>query len=74
MQLIFCMQLSKLQIDAMILMEMVKYSQSSQNSKFAMSLQRLKKEVSDEVDFFLLVDFNNLDIKVFHKMILDDTH
>ena len=39
-----------------------------------MSLQRLKKEVSDEVDFFLQVDFNNLDIKVFHKMILDDTH
>ena len=30
-----------LQIDTMILMEMVKYSQSSQNSKFAISLQQL---------------------------------
>ena len=32
-------------------MGMVKHSQSSQNSKFAMSLQYLKKEVRDEVDF-----------------------
>ena len=30
---------------------MVKHSQSSQNKKFAMSLQYLKKEVKDEVDF-----------------------
>ena len=30
---------------------MVKHSQSSQNSKFTMSLQYLKKEVSDEIDF-----------------------
>ena len=30
---------------------MVKNSQSSQNSKFAMSLQYLKKEVKAEVDF-----------------------
>ena len=30
----------------------VKHSQSSQNSKFAMSLQYLKKEVRYEVDFF----------------------
>ena len=35
----------------MILMGMVKHSQSSQNSKFALSLQYLKKEVRDEVDF-----------------------
>ena len=57
---------SLLQIDTMILMGMVKHSQSSQNSKFAMSLQYLKKEVRDEVDFFhadkhksfLRVDFN----------------
>ena len=42
---------SLLQIDSMILMEMGKHSQSSQNSKFAMSLQYLKKEVKDEVDF-----------------------
>ena len=57
---------------------MVKYSQSSQNSKFAMSLQYLKKEVRDEVDFlhadkhqsFLQVDFNNSGIKDFCKVIL----
>ena len=36
---------SLLQIDSIILMGMVKLSQSSQNSKFAMSLQYLKKEV-----------------------------
>ena len=42
---------SLLQIDTMILMGMVKYSQSSQNSKVAMSLQYLKKELRDEVDF-----------------------
>ena len=42
---------SLLQIDTMILMGMVKHSQSSQNSKFAMSLQYLKKEVIDEVNF-----------------------
>ena len=33
-------------------MEMVKHSQSYQNSKFAMSLQDLEKEVRAEVDFF----------------------
>ena len=33
-------------------MQMVKHFQSSQNSKFAMSLQYLKKEVRDEFDFF----------------------
>ena len=33
-------------------MGMVKHSRSSHNSKFAMSLQYLKKEVRDEVDFF----------------------
>ena len=36
---------SFLPIDTMILMEMVKYSQRSQNSNFAMSLQYLKKGV-----------------------------
>ena len=39
------------QIDTMFLMGMFKHSQSSQNSMFAMSVQYLKKEVSDEVDF-----------------------
>ena len=69
---------SLLQIDTIILMKMAKYSWSSQNSKFAMSLQYLKKEVRDEVDFlhadkhqsFLQVDFNSLGIKVFYKVIL----
>ena len=35
----------------MIFMGMVKDSQNSQKSKFVMSLQYLKKEVRDEVDF-----------------------
>ena len=69
---------SLLQINTMFLMGMVKYSQSSQNSKFSMSLQYLKKEVRDEVEFldadkhqsFLQVDFNNLGIKVSYKVIL----
>ena len=59
-------------------MGIVKHSQSYQNSKFAMSLQYLKKEVRDEVDFlhadkhqsFLQVDFNTLSIKVFYKVIV----
>ena len=59
---------SLLQINAMILMGIVKHSQSSHNSKTAMSLQYLKKEVRDEVDFShadkhrrsLKVDFNTL--------------
>ena len=34
---------SLLQINTMILMEMVKYFENSQNSKFTMSVQRLKK-------------------------------
>ena len=62
-----------LQIDTMVLMVMVKHSQSSPKSKFVMSLQYLRKEVRDEVDFlhadkhqsFLQVDFNTLDIEVF---------
>ena len=53
-------------------MGMGKHSQSSQNSKLPMSLQYLKKEVRDEVDFlhadkdqsFLQVDFNTLGIRV----------
>ena len=68
---------SLLQIDFMILKWMVKHSQSSQNSKFAMFLQYLKKEARD-VDFlhadkhqsFRQVDFNTLVIKVSHKVIL----
>ena len=42
---------SFIQIYSMILMGVVKYSQSSQNSKFAMFLQYLENEVRDAVDF-----------------------
>ena len=42
---------SLLQIDTMILIGIVKHPQSSQNSKFTMPSQYLKKEVRDEVDF-----------------------
>ena len=60
-------------------MGMVRHSQSSQNSKFAMSLRTIsQKKVRDEVDFlpadkhqsFLQVDFSTLGIKVFYKVIL----
>ena len=64
---------SLLQTDTVILMVMVKHSQSSQNRKLAMSFQYLRKEVKDEVNFlhvdkrqsFLQFDFNTLGIKVF---------
>ena len=54
------------------------YSGSSQNSKFAVSLQYLKGKVRDEVDFlnpdedqsFLQVGFNTLNITGFYKLIL----
>ena len=59
-------------------MVMVQHSQNSQNSKFAMSLQYLKKQIGNEVDFlhadknqnFPQVDFNTWSIKVFYKVIL----
>ena len=59
-------------------MVMVQHSQNSQNSKFAMSLQYLKKQIGNEVDFlhadknqnFPQVDFNTVSIKVFYKVIL----
>ena len=62
----------------MILMGIVKHFQSSPNSKFTMSLQYLKKDVRDEVDFwpvdkhqsFLQGDFNTLGIKDAYKVIL----
>ena len=60
------------------LMEMVRHSQSSEYSKFAMSLQYPKREVREEVDFlqtdkhqnFPQVNFTSLSIKVFYKVIL----
>ena len=62
----------------MILIGIVKHSQSSENGKFTMSLQYLRKEVRDEFDFlhvdkhhsFLQVDFNILGIKDACKVIL----
>ena len=59
-------------------MGMVKHSQSSQNIKFAMSLQYLQKQARDEVVFlhadkhpsFLQVYFSSLGVKVFYKLIL----
>ena len=60
------------------LMQLVKHSQSSQNSKFPMPLQYIKKEVRNEVYFLLAdknqsllqFDFNTLGIKVSCKVIL----
>ena len=40
-----------LQIYSMNLIGMVKHSEISQNCKFAMSIQYLRKEVRDEIDF-----------------------
>ena len=62
-------------------MGIVKHYQTSENSKFAMSLQYFKKEMRCEVDFlhadkyqsFLQVDFNTLGIKVSYKVILSGT-
>ena len=51
-----------LQIDILILMEIVRHSQNSQNSKFSMSLQYLKKKVRDEVGFWI-------NFKVYWKLI-----
>ena len=67
---------SLLQIGSMILIGIVKHCQSSQNTNFAMSLQYLKKEVKDEIDFspadkrqsFLKVYFSMLGIKVSYKV------
>ena len=42
---------SSLQIDTPIFDRDGQYSQSSQNTKFTMSLQYLQKQVRDEVDF-----------------------
>ena len=56
---------SLLQIDIMILMEIFKYSQSSQNSKFAMSLLYLKKKKLEmKLNFCIQIN-----IKVCYKLI-----
>ena len=54
----------------LLLLCILRHAQSTQNNKFAISLQYLKKEVSDKVDFlhvdkhqsFLQVNFNTLGI------------
>ena len=80
-KLVFCMQINmkvSYKLILQYLMETVKHPQSSQDSKFPMSLQYLRKEVRDEVDFlhagkhqnFLQVDFNTFSIKVSYKVIL----
>ena len=59
-------------------MGMVKNSQSSLNSNFALSLKCLKQEVSDNVDFlnadkhqsYLQVDFNTMGIAGRYKVII----
>ena len=73
---------SLLQNDSMILMKMIRHFQSSQNSKFSMSLRYLKKELRDEVHYFhadkqniiilLQVAFQHfgLGIKVSYRVIL----
>ena len=57
-----------LQIDPMILIEMVKHFQSSQNSKFTMSVQYLKIEDRGKLIFCMQVSikvaFNTLGTKV----------
>ena len=55
---------NSLQIDTMILMEMVKHFQSSQNNKFTMSVQYLKKEDRDKLIFRMQIS-----IKVAYKLI-----
>ena len=80
MKLIFYIQISmkvSYKLTLWFLMGMTKNYQSSQNSKFAITLQYLKKEVRDEVNFlhadkhesFLQVDFNTFDIKVSYTVI-----
>ena len=51
---------SLLQIDAMILMGIFKHYESSQNSKFTISLQYLKKEVRKRVELFCTFCKNNM--------------
>ena len=61
-----------LQIDTMVLMGMVKHSQSSPKSQFVMSLQYLRKEVGDEADFFYPgkhQSFRQVPIKVSYKVV-----
>ena len=53
MKLIFCMQIYKAfcKLILSLLVSMASLAQSTQNNKFAKSLQYLEKEVRDKVDF-----------------------
>ena len=54
-------------------MKVAKYSQGPQNSKFAMSLQYLEKEVKDKVDFLRADQYQKFlqgDTTIFYKEIL----
>ena len=81
MNLNFCLQLIVKVFFKMIFsfqVCVIRYAQIILNDKFAISLQCLKKEVSDEVDFlrvdkhqsFLQVDFSTLDISISYKVML----
>ena len=81
MKLIFCLQIRIKDFFKLIpsfQVYVARHAQITQNNKFAISLQYLKKEVSDEADFlhvdkhegFLQVDFNTFSIKIFYKVIL----
>ena len=54
-----------LQIDPVILMGIVKHSQSSQNSKFAMTLYNISKKVRNGVHFVHAVEHQS-----FYKLVL----
>ena len=54
MKLIFCIQINikvSYKLIQLILVGMIRHAQITENNKFAKSLQYLKKEVSDEVEF-----------------------
>ena len=52
--MIFCMKINMktfYKLTVSLLLAIARYAQSTQNSKFVISLQYLKKEERDEVDF-----------------------
>ena len=84
MKLNFCLQINTTFFYKLIVstwMCVARHAQNTQNSKFGMSLQYLKKEVRDEVDFlhgdkhqsFLQFDFSTLGVKFSYKAILSSS-
>ena len=68
MRLIFCLQINAKVYYKMIVSLWVfvaRHVQSTENNKFKISLQYLKENVKDELDFFLLINFEG-----FFKVIL----